>query len=302
MTGSFTEKRINLTFQLGKGSFGGSGFNTITHKGLRCLVVVDNAALATPGAIANIRVYGLTLSEMNELSVAGLLWNNRENTVKVEAGDDTRMTTVFNGQVLEAYPEFSEAPNTAFVVIAGPNSTVQMKPVDPVSFQGSVSGETALQKIMQSAGYTVENNGVSAQLSNPYFPGTAFEQAVRCTKAMDCFGYLDTINKKLVIWPKNGGGPGDPTEISPDNGMIGYPEFQKNQVKVRTYFNPDIKQMGKVKIKSGFTAADGVWNISRITYMLSAQLPDGPWEMTLTCYVEQPSGASTPSEGASTNL
>lgn len=74
---SFIKRIINVSFQLGTGSFGGSGYNQIGLKGLRVIAQIDNAGHPTPGATALIRIFGMTFSQMNELSVAGLVWNNR---------------------------------------------------------------------------------------------------------------------------------------------------------------------------------------------------------------------------------
>lgn len=290
---SFVKRLINVSFQLGKGSFGGSGYNQVNLKGLRVLAQIDNAGLPTPGATALIRIFGMTLSQMNELSVAGLLWNNRDNLIRLEAGDaESGMSEVFNGKILESYPDFNQ-PEAAFVVRAIPGATLQIKPVQPSTFEGSTDGIQALESIVKLGGLTLENNGVSGKLVNPYFPGTMWEQLLRCTRALDCYACYDYLSGKIAIWPKNKARNGDIREISPETGMINYPQFQNVQVKVRTLPDFSIKFGTKFRVKSGLTAADGEWNITHITFDIASEMPEGPWEMALTGNREQSTGAAT---------
>lgn len=301
MATSYVQRIINLSFQLGQGSFGGSGANQLTLKGLRIIAQIDNAGLPTPGATALIRVFGMTLDQMNQLSVAGLLWNNRENRVRVEAGDSqSGLAEVFNGNILEAYPDFKQ-PECAFVVRAIPGVGLQLKPVQPSTFQGSTDGIQALESIVKLAGLTLENNGVSGKLVNPYFPGTVWEQVIRCVRSLDCFAYYDSTSKKIAIWPKNKARNGSVRLIAPETGMIDYPQFQNVQVKVRTLLDTSIKFGTKFRVKSGLAAADGEWNITHITQDIASEMPDGPWEMTITGNRDQGSGSaptsSPPSSG-----
>lgn len=306
MPGSYSEKRIDLKFQLGKGSFGGSGFNEVTFQGLRVETQIQQAGLPTVGAIASIRAYGMTLSQMNQLSKAGLVWEHRLDKVLLMAGDgETGMSEVFQGDIIEAYPDFDQ-PNSPFFISAKPGSGLQMKPVDPVTIEGSVSGVQALEQIVKQAGLKVENSGVNVQLVNPYFPGTVWDQVRRCVAAMDCFAYYDNRANTLAVWPKNKArdGGGEP-EISAATGMIGYPKFQNVMINVRKIFDPKIKFGTKFTVKSGLTAADGRWNAVQIVYNLASQQADGPWEMVITGNKEpqQTAGATSgEGKGASTNL
>jgi hypothetical protein len=287
MTEPYAERQITLTFEFGEGSFGGGGQSALTLAGLRVLVQVELANLPSTG-MAQIRVYGMTRSHMNQLSKAGLVWEDRKNNVRVEAGDaKSGMATVFYGNIFEAYPEMTEAPNSAFVIIATPASDLQLKPVKPVAFPGATDAATALTSILQGSGsgLTLENNGVNVKLASPYFAGTAWSQILRCIRAADCFAHLDRPKGVLAIWPKKGSRSGGSPVISAETGMIGYPSYQQTQVIVRTLFDPSIKSNGvgnEIQIKSIFDAANGKFSIIHITYNLASQLPNGPWEMVIT--------------------
>src|SRR4051812_13505817 len=109
MTAGYAERAITLTFQLGKGDFGGSGFNTLTLAGLRVEAQIQKVVAPATGQ-AFMRIYGLTLDHMNQLSRAGLVYQARENNrVRVDAGDTkSGMTTIFNGIIVEAYPDMKQ--------------------------------------------------------------------------------------------------------------------------------------------------------------------------------------------------
>jgi hypothetical protein len=174
MSTTYVERAIDLTVSLGKGSFGESGADKVTFRGMRIFVEIEKAT-ATP-AIALIRVYGLSLSRVNQLTKAGLNWEGSNNTVLVEAGDKGgQLKAIFEGQIFIAEPDFG-SPDTSLVITANATRAMQLKPVPPNSFKGGVSTETVISKIVKAHGYTVENNGVQAQLDNPYFPGTTWSQ------------------------------------------------------------------------------------------------------------------------------
>lgn len=280
----YIERAITLTLRLGKGSFGGSGFNTITLAGLRCAVQIQTTLTPMPG-LAVVRVWGLTLSQINELTKAGLLFVERENNViLIEAGDaKSGMTAVFEGSIYQAYPEANQ-PDMPLVILANPAYNHQLKPVKPTSYKGDIDGVTVLSQIVKSLGLTLESNGVSAMLSNPYFAGTAWEQIKALINAMGCYGYLDSPKKTLAIWKKGAARAGRVPIVSPSTGMIGYPEFQQNQVRLKTLFDPTSLLSGgmEIEVQSELKAANGKWSVTTVTTNIAAQMPDGPWEMLVT--------------------
>jgi hypothetical protein len=284
-TAPYAVRALTFTFQLKKGSVGDTdGFSTLTLAGLRAVVHVEFASAPNTGS-AQMRIFGMTLDTMNELSMAGLVYQARGNTVSVQAGDAiSGMTTIFNGVISEAYPDMRGMPETAFYVMAMPTPIMQQKPVPPTTFPGAVPVSTALSQMAQVAGVTLENNGVTAVLQSPYFPGTIWSQMLSCVRAANCFGHLDMVNKVFAIWPKTGSrNSGGTPLIAPETGMIGYPEFQKLSTRIRVLFNPSLKAgVGqKIQVKSQLKAANGQFAIYGLTHDLSSQMPDGPWETTI---------------------
>jgi hypothetical protein len=285
VTAPYAVRRIVLTFQIGKS---GSGVIQLAtgNPGLRIHVHVEFANVPETGA-AQIRVYGLSLDHMNQLSVAGLVFESRQeqNFVAIQAGDDVSgMATIFKGQIIQAYPDFARQPDVSFYIQASPSNVIQMKPVEPSTFTGPTSAATALDTIVKKAGLTLENNGVNAILASPYFPGTAWQQILGLIRAANCFGFLDGVTKTLAVWPKEGSRSGGKIVISPENGMIGYPQFQALNTVTRTLFNTEVSPAdpGKlITIKSQLSAANGDFTVIGVTHDLMSEMPDGPWETTI---------------------
>jgi hypothetical protein len=279
----YAKRAITVTFKLGTGPFGDTGSDTVTLQGLRVLFQADWSNLdSQPTAI--IRIYGMTLSQMNQLTTAGNVYTVRGDKVQVDAGDvGGNMIPVFVGTINQAFPDFREAPNAAFMVAAIGGGELNIKPAQPVTFSGSRPFATVMQKILEPTGLTHEDNGVNAILQSPYFPGSTMSQVSRALQSARCFGCLDTMKNVVATWPKNSSRGGDAAVVSPATGMIGYPEFQRAQIMVRTRFDGTLHPPGtKIQVQSQLDAAKGNWTVLKEDLTLSSEEPGGPWEMLIT--------------------
>ncbi|MBU9656058.1 baseplate hub protein [Burkholderia cenocepacia] len=282
---SFTRKRIDLTITLGEGEFGDDGSNTVTLTGLRV-----QSLITIPGgesmAGAQVRVYGLPISMMNQLTTIGPINTAyRNNKVLMAAGDDeSGMHIMYSGTIGEAYADFQGMPDVAFNVLGWAGLYDSVKPVGALSYVGTVDVATVMEELAKTMGLTFENNGVQVQLSNPYFPGTALAQVRACARAADINYLID--RDTLAIWPRAGARAttGDIPLISPETGMRGYPMFSSKGITVVTEFNPNIKFGVPVKVRSSLEAANGIWNICDLSHALESELPDGAWFTQFTAF------------------
>ncbi|CAM2143829.1 Phage tail protein [Pararobbsia alpina] len=281
---SFTRKRIDVTISLGTGQFGDTGADTVTLTGLRV-----QAAIAVPGGdamgVCQARIFGLPISMINQLTTVGPINTaiRAQNSILLAAGDDeTGLQTAYAGTIGEAWGELQGAPEVPFNVIGFAGLIAAVKPVGALSFQGSVDAATIMSGLADTMGLTFENNGVSVQLSNPYFPGTALDQVRACARAADILYVID--RNVLAIWPKDGQRGGDVPLISPDTGMIGYPTFSSNGLGVTSFYNPAIKPGGTIQVKSSLPVACGMWNVFNLNHNIESETPDGAWFTTLSAY------------------
>lgn len=261
---------------------------------------IENALLPQPGGMASVRIHGMTLSEVNRLSIAGRLWRPDLGTkLEVFAGDSSspNLTLIHSGQIIEARPEFSGMPSTPFFISAMPGLVAQMNnTVTGTSVNGSVSAASLLGQICEKAGigYTdADGSAANAKLAYFHTSGSAHDQIVEVILAAKIRGVYDVFGD-LVTFAQNGSIPSSEVTISPKNGMIGYPEFQAATVSVRTIFDPEIAAIvagpgHQIQIQSQLTAATGKFVITQIGFHLSCNDPSGggPWELDLLVY---PSG------------
>lgn len=292
---AYAVRKIRLTMTLGKTAgnntivVGTGAGSTISAEPDSLRIQANISKVVAPStAYAIIRIYGLTLDHINQFTAAGTQWGNSlQNFVMLEAGDNlTGMTVVFNGVIEEAYPDFSNQPDVAFVVVAHAGVGLKLTPVTPTSIPGSADAATVFQQIAQKGGVQLEDSGVKGKLDNPYFPGTAWNQAILAGKALNAVVYYDDLLDVVAVWPMKGRrtSTGDRFIVSADTGMIGYPSFQQNRAIFRCLFDPQVKQGETVTARTQFTAANAdSWFVYQLDYVLSSETPDGPWEMVLHC-------------------
>src|SRR4051794_35280342 len=130
MAATYAESVIDITIQLGQGSFGGAGSDRVTFRGLRTMVDIELAVQAPP--VALVRVFGLSLSRVNQLTRAGINWEASENTILIQAGDaGGQLKSLYEGLIFIASPEYNSMPETSFVIFANSGRVAQLKPVAP---------------------------------------------------------------------------------------------------------------------------------------------------------------------------
>ncbi len=283
---AFIKRDIRLTFQLGKGSFGQSGMDTLTVSGLRTIVNISEAGGDSMGQ-AQVRVYGMKLSDMNTLSSIGPDENGiigqRYNNMTIEATDENgNFALLFKGMITISPIDMNNAPDTSMVLVAHAGVFQAIQPIPPSSYKNPTDAADIMQDLTKLSftnsdipALNFENNGVSAMLATPYYDGSHRDQ---CKAVARDGNFNFTVDRDtLAIWPKNGSRGGDIPEIGPDAGLIGYPTNWGQGVAVECMFNPSLKYGGKVKVKSSLAFANGTFTIFEIGHNISCELPDGPW-------------------------
>lgn len=277
---SFVKRRIDVTFQLGQGVFGESGTNTVTCSDLRVQAHIDKVFGPGMGE-AQIRVHGLTQSLLNQLSSLNqATMATRKNTVIISAGDDVSgMATVFQGQIMISQIMLNTAPDTALMILAQAGAFAAVQTVPPTSYPGTADAAVVMQNLAHLAGLDFDNSGVSVQLSTPYFPGSPLEQIRRCAQAgRGTFDYV-IDDKTLAIFPAGGARGSLIPVVSPETGMVGYPNYSTSVygIEVTTLFNPLLRPGGKVQVESSLEVANGTWQVFNLQHELESEDPGGQW-------------------------
>ncbi len=273
---SYVQRKINVVFTLGIGTWGQSGADTVTLSGLRVSAEITKAGGKSMGEL-QMRVYGMTQSQMNKLSTLGMMVQEvRRNNVAIMAGDDVNgMSLVYEGTIFDAWVDHEGDPETVFNVIGHAGLFEAIKPVPARSYSGTADAAVIMADIAGQMGLAFENNGVSVPLSNPYYAGTARVQAERCADAANINWIID--NGKLAIWPMGGSRGGVVPLISPATGMVGYPAYNSSGIVVKSLFNPSIVYGGAIEVQSSLTPACGKWVVQTLAYNLESETPNGAW-------------------------
>ena len=274
---AFNHKLISVSLSTGSGvSLGGGGGNSYTASGLRTTVRIQKVTGASMGQ-ADVAIYGLPLSIMNQLSTVGTQYTqvSAQNQMTISAGDtDTGLSQIYTGTITWAFVDAQNMPEVAFRVTALAGVKESAMPTTPLSFKGSTDVAMVAQKMASAAGLQFENHGVSVKLADPYFSGSPRSMILAlCQHA----GLTFIIDKnKLDIWPA-GQGSNSGVVISKDTGMVGYPQFDQKGIIVRTLYNPAIEFNTIVTVKSDLTPANGPWLITELEYELESLVPHGKW-------------------------
>jgi hypothetical protein len=190
------------------------------------------------------------------------------------------MSLAFAGVIMDAWPDFSQVPEVSLNVTAFTGLLAQMKPIAPSSYPGATDVAVIMKDLAGKMGYTLENNGVSVILSNPYLPGTARMQALAAADAADIFVVFDDDNGIMAILPKTGARNGTAPTLDPTNGtLIGYPSYVgPGRIGLRCLYNPAIRYMASVNVQNSVVGgANGKWVVFNLSHNLESQIPDGAW-------------------------
>lgn len=279
---ALVQRQIDITFQLGKGAFGEDGISdTVTLQGHRVQTAITG--IIGPGmGVANVRLFGLKptlwqqLASLNQAAEA-----LRRNRLVISAGDaGEALATVFNGQITLSQYDANAQPDTALNVTAHAGLLEAVKPAQARSYPGVTRADVVLYNLAQEMGLAFENGGVDAVFAKLYLPPSSpREQVERVVQAAKAEFVID--GQTLAVWPKGGSRGGLIPVISPDTGMVGYPNYSTSTsggwLSVTTLFNPNIRIGGVVEVQSSLKVANGKWVTHDIRHELDAEMPGGHW-------------------------
>ena len=296
---AFNKKLLQVSFILENGTFTGTSSNTLLISGLRSQAQVNKAG-ALSGGTLNLTIFGMTLSQMNDLSTLGMrVQLVPRNVVVVAASTDTGgWSIVFYGQIINAYADFMAMPDVSFKVDANSYGGINTQQANPASYNGAVdigSSGGPLASLASQAGLQFESNGVSVQLRNLYLYGSVGDQIKECCEAAGVGYTID--DGTLAIWPKNGARAGGIPVVSPETGLAKAPGYWAGGIILETYYNPAIRFQGQIKVASELLQsvpavkaqaaglpANGIWNVSELDHDLESGVPSGSWFSTVWAY------------------
>lgn len=291
MSSSFKKRLIEIAIKLAPDaktnqptSFAESGTDTVTLSGFRTSVRIQNSG-APGGNTASVQVFGMSPSLMDQLSTLGIVFNIvPKNTVTISAGDEeVGLSPVFSGTIFASYGEYNAAPNVPFLLECLSGLADATAPAAASSFTGSTNVADIMAGFARQMNAGFENNGVSVQLSCPYFDGNLWTQMRTCAEHAGI--NAEIIEGKLSIWPKGGNRNTQTIPIvSKETGMIGYPAYTQQGILVRSLFNPQIAFGGLIKVESAVKLTTQTWAVNKLDLTLDSMVPKGHWRSTIFGY------------------
>ncbi len=278
---SFTQKIISVSITLASGSFDDAedNSNTVILEGLRVECIVEKDGHPAKNK-AKLKIYGMTESQMSQLTALTFKpLAVRNNLLKVMAGDESGMSQVFAGTITWAWADYRTPPNLYFHIEALSGYYPAITRANPTSVKGGGDVPQIMSVLAKTMGYTFSNQGVTAQISNPYLSGTAYQQASSLADAADVEFIVD--DGELIITPRGGARAGEAPLISADTGMKEYPIFDKKGIRVTALYNPAVQFGGLIVVQSVIDAACGTWRVNGLRHHLESEKPGGKWESAI---------------------
>lgn len=275
---SFVARQINLQFN------SNGNIDTINLSGLRTQVIVTNPGGNNSYGALTLKVYGMTLDQMNTYSSAGADFVAISNqSITVSAGNvGAAPIQIFSGTIRRAYIDFGSLPDVAFVCEAVSGLFQKVNPIDSLQINGNANAEDLIRSLAESNGLTFENGiGESAAhyvLQNQYAEGSALSQIE--TIATSASFALAIENNRVYIWANGKNRDNVIIDLNQNTGMIGYPSYWAAGFVVKQEFNASVLTGRKIKLSSIIPKSNGLWNIISTTHELSTVIPDGPWFTT----------------------
>ena len=272
MSDSYSEKSVVATVLMSEGK---SSFEK-RFEGFAIEASIDKPGPPdTPTATVTILGLGLdTMASLTQLAFDHRA--KRKNLLKIEAGERGRtLSTVFTGEITSAWADFNAAPDVEFQIDAKSASYPNLIPQPPISVRGQQTAADAIKSLCDEIGYTFENHGVSASISNCILHGSPVHKMRWIAETVGASLIIDDTTCALV--PKYGvrAPAGGIPLISVETGMIGWPTFDDKGIRVESFFRPDVRIGSTVRVASIVPRASGVWKVTSLHHDLSANNPDG---------------------------
>ena len=288
---SFTAKQLRVTFTLSDttASFNGNN-NVLVLAGLRTVARI-NASGFPAFPEATLEVYGMAVSDMQVLSSLSRNLNGTQpDNVRIDANSGAGWSTVYEGQIVSAYIDYSGAPDVCFRVQSRYLGFQSINPAQVTSYRANADCALVISDIVAKMGQTFVNHGVNITLPKPYFAGTLTDQLKAAVEAAGISMYFNEATHTIHIAPQGTALKDDPFVITPQSGLVGYPvPDSRGFINARTLFHSVLRLGSPVTIQGSDVVidakqpstynsrADGQWFVSAITHTLEAVKYGGAW-------------------------
>lgn len=276
------KRELSMQFTLLKEgeTFADGQSDTLDLTGLRCRSTIENVGGEFAAGVLTLQIFGMKMADMVRLSTDGYQpFMYGLALITLSAGSKDRgMTQIFKGTVMSGHIEINQ-PEASLIITASPAWEAALTNNPPNSYKGEVDIASVIESLTKQIGFAFKNNGVTKKVRDLYLSGSVLGQIKTLAESTQTICLVE--NETVTIW-NNGGTREDITiELSPSNGMIGYPTFSDASLIVKSIFNPNLVIGSRINIKSDFEKANGVMYAFKIRHELSTLEDNAPWFTTV---------------------
>ena len=272
---TFAVRQISLQFS-------GASNEPLNLDGLRCVAVISNPGGYAPFGQLQLKVYGMTLDQMNLYSGTTPVSVALQNlNVTLSAGNEGEaLKQVFKGGIINSYIDFSSLPDVSFNVAAVSAYFHKGAPSAANNFKGAQTAQNIIKALAPKANLAVvDNSTLQKTVYNQVLSGSIIDQIVKVS--IDSALPISIENDTITMWDNGGTKKGAVININPQNGLVGYPSYWEAGLNVKSEFNPNLSMGVMVNLTSSIVKSNGQYPIMMATHEISTLAPDGAWFTTM---------------------
>lgn len=287
MTGSLVSRILRATLVLPSGSFPGTNSNTLVLENFRM-----SARLQGAGNFTNqcaLHIWGMRQVDMNAVTVLfGQDGNpqsiNTRALLRLAASVGQGFLQVFEGQFIEAQPDYRNLPEVSLTINAMTGAGVQFFPAAPTSIDGGADVAQLAKTLAKQMGFAFEDNGITGTIADPYLGGSLMDQFKQLAADANFDFYFDS-KQTLIVTPKNEPRRGQTAVVlTPETGLIGYVTLNRGGCEFDCLWDAAIEMGSPVEIRgSQVPGTNGLWFPYAFSHELESIKPGGRWFSHLSC-------------------
>ena len=297
MTNSFVARLLKATLILPQGNFPGTNSNSLVLENFRMSARLTGAGNFTSQCVMHI--WGMRQVDMNAVTVLfgqdGKPQNiNARALLILEAKAEAGYLKVFEGQFIDAQPDYRNAPDVSLTINAMTGAGQQYLAAAPTSINGTGDVPGMAQTLATQMGFAFENNGVTGTIATPYYSGTLMDQFRQLANDAGFDFYFDA-KSTLIICQKNQPRKGkNAIVLSRSSGLVDYVTLNRMGIEFDCLWNSAIENGSPVEIQgSEVPGTNGLWFPNKFTHELESVKPGGRWFSHLECLRYPASSAGT---------
>ena len=276
----YRNNRLKFVFDTKNIIINGENDVTITLDNCRANVKVENGSMASGGG-ASFTIYGMSGELISALATIGTDGYNQGDGVRVGVEIYANDSLVFSGRVNYVYADMNEVPNVGINFRAAGSVNLSRSIAPDFSFKGTMELSDILEGICKQSNFTFVNGGVTGTQTNGYYSGTPLKQ-IRdlCNGGILRF----SVNGRTVTaWDKYTGKISKiRAQVSPENGLIGYPVYTSSGLTIQTQFSPYIAIGEQLRLETSLPGASGDYVANMVTHFLTSWEKNGAWHTLAT--------------------